>query len=196
MAEAIAASGNAYQNPVSARLIVSSRHLCAAVLGEHLEPIFQHRNAAFTSVLPIDHATVITAAQTLVFGDAMASLDLCASAAFYWSGIAPTKVDREFDLGFIAKPTWAPQLPPWVTGWHANLLADGRWTTVEQFRHAQIHRLVRRSTKVGGPGGPEITLSPSSQQDPDQPVENVYANVNACALEHWRIFWQTLVANP
>ncbi len=73
---------------VETRLDVSARHRSTVELGRQLEP----------SYLPVDHRTVITAAQTLVFGGAQACLDLCGSALIHWHSHAASSY-RDFDMG-------------------------------------------------------------------------------------------------
>jgi hypothetical protein len=174
----IRASGRRYALAVETRLDVSARHLSTVELGRRLEPSFYRDGEALRSYLPTDHGTVITAAQTLVFGGAQACLDLCGSALIHWHGHAASS-NRDFDIGDLTSDglrRLGVTLEPWAVEWRNQTKGDARYTYLDRYRGAQIHRIVRRSSTVrpGRDARSESWLSTSDSIDPDEPVEHVY----------------------
>lgn len=148
--------GEAPTNDVETRMDVSARHVATAAFGAQLEPAWQAYDKQLAAIFPgLGHATAVTAAQSLVFGNAMTALDMCASAAATWCSAPPIGEDREHDLGsLISRKSGAPTVrqpqwsPAWLTAWATALANDPRFGALWSFRDRQTHRVVRRSTSV------------------------------------------------
>lgn len=192
-------SGRPYASQVETRLDVTARHLSTVELGRQLEPCLTRDGEALRLHLPTDGATVIMAAQTLVFGGARACLDLSASALIHWHGYAASS-DRDFDMDDLTSARLGKlgvTLEPWAVKWRNDTKGNDMYAKLHGFRSAQIHRIVRRSSTVhlGAEPRSESWLSASDSIDPDQPVDEVYRTVFTFADERWREFWRALAAS-
>jgi len=196
----IRSSGRGYRHEVETRLDVSARHLSTVELGRQLEPCWRRDNEAIRTHLPTDHGTIVTAAQTLVFGGAQACLELCASAVVHWHG-RPAANDRDFDLGDLRSSALNKAgltLDSWAVAWRDRTRGDSRFAIWDRDRGAQIHRIVRRSSTVfvGSAPTSQSWLSASDSIDPNDPVEDVYETVLNFTREAWMEFWSALANNP
>lgn len=204
-------SGSSHSIFVSTRMHVSARHVSAVVLGAALEQAWSGHGEALAHVFPgLDHGCITTAAQSLVFANAVTALDMCASSGAMWCGAAPLKHGREHDLANLitrhpsmkpVRPDWAA---PWLNDWVDGLIADPRFAELWAKRDEQTHRIVQRSASVtpatiGGRTTEQTsgrsTFGPTG--GPSEPeVSSTYANCVRLTRDRWFAFWIALGANP
>jgi hypothetical protein len=196
--EPIRSSGRPYAHEVETRLDVSARHLSAAHLGPVLEPTWHADPERFAAVLPTDHATVTTAAQTLTFAGSMATLDLCASALLRWIDHRP-RADREFDMGSLHTKCLRREgvtLPAWADDWRRRLRSDATWKALRAYRDGQLHRIVRRDSTVtiGDPPHHDVRLSADPLVRPVDRPGDLFSRVTRFTRGQWEAFWTRLAA--
>lgn len=207
----IHASGSSHAIFVSTRMHVSARHVSTVVFGAALEPAWAGHDDALAEIIPgLDHGCITTAAQSLVFANAITALDMCASSGAMWCGAAPLKHGREHDLAHLitrhpsmkpARPAWAAQ---WLNDWVDGLIADPRFAELWAKRDEQTHRIVQRSAGVtpatiGGRSTEQTTgrstFGPTGALSEPE-VSSTYANCVSLTRDHWLAFWIALGANP
>lgn len=193
----IRTSGKPYAQEIETRLDVSARHLSTVELGRQFEPWWHEEERMGEPNLATDHATVITAAQTLVFAGAQACLDLCASAIVHWHGVGANR-DRDHDLSDLKSQRTRElgfELEGWARNWRNQTTGDDRYRFLDRYRGAQVHRIVRRSATVRlGTATNEAWLSPSPAEDPTDPVDDAYCRVAEFTRSAWAACWTALSA--
>lgn len=152
--------------------------------------MFDNHHEAIAGLFPdLDHATVATAAPTLVYASSAAALDLCVSALAFWCDRPLGKDGREYDLGEMTTKDGRARQREWVPGWAQQWLdttIPGQAKHVE-FRDRQIHRVQSRSATVGA-GGRRQVLAPHNS--PDEPtVQERFEAAVRFTSERWQQFW-------
>jgi hypothetical protein len=197
--EPIRASGRLFAHEVETRLDVSARHLSAACLGMAMEPAWHTDDDRFRSVLPTDHGTVVMASQTLVFASCHAALDLSTSALLMWLGYPPPE-GREWEVATLHRKRLKEEgivLPPWARTWRDGQRGDNRAGVSTGFRHAQVHRIVRRDSTVrlGRLPTSDVRISANAEVEPTRSPGDISAEVIAFARENWERLWVALAAD-
>jgi hypothetical protein len=218
--DSIRTSGRPRCHDVETCLDVSSRHVGVALWAAGLERVWRRNEAAGEPpLLGLDHALLVTATPTLLFGSAVTALDQCVASAAFWEAATPgkgfkDKRDKWYSTGDLlkgAKREATPfPAPPWFDSWFDALVAHGAWDLTKPYRNRQLHQIQSRSVAMHVPtvtvtasvGGsrrePRPTPPPASSVEQFGPtitpggrdVQQHYDEVSAFVLAQWTAFWQ------
>lgn len=218
--DTLRASGRARRRDVETCLDVSARHVGVALWASGLERIWRTNEAVGNPpLLGLDHALLITATPTLLFGSAVTALDQCvAAAAFYEAASVNGGFKNRWGNWYATGDLYQGSLrastpfaaPLWFDAWFDGLIADPAWDLTKPFRNRQLHQVQPRSAAISVPtitATVHVGGSPASPPPPSRPAQSVeqfgstlnstgldvnkhYDEVGSFTLRHWSSFWQ------
>jgi hypothetical protein len=181
----IDASANPAINDLRRLLVVSACHVVSAYAGNVL-----YQNPEVLSPFDIDQASVeIAASPMLAFGSGRASIDLCASSLIRLRGFRP-KPDREWDFKELKQriKKGSVSLTAGEQSWFDDVDAAPEW---REFRHAAVHRAVRRDTTVSS-GARSSRISATLAKPGTEDSRVTLDRLVTFTEDRWRQFWLAL----
>jgi hypothetical protein len=170
---------------VASRLGVSAQHVAASRLGATLYEDPQ--------LLDSQNGVVVrNGALVMVFGCGLASVDLCASALLRWAGHPPSKNDHDFeDLRRMVKEDDVALTSPEMK-WYESVLGTREGKDLRDFRHAVVHRVIRRDINVVVHGPTTTKLSPDVSRPGHVDDVELTDRTAGFVEARWKEFWTNL----
>jgi hypothetical protein len=203
--EAIRSTEHPRRLDVDHLLRLSARHVSAVEFGRDLEARETDEPGYARDVLDVDPTTLRTAVLTVVLASALTTLDLCASALWFWIRPATTE---HVDLGNVREHAKRAKvaIPAPFGDWLQHTYGSHQYKPIEEFRHAHIHRTVREDATVRtnvvrlGPDGTPLgvnvtrTVGANPARPPTHERRELLRQVAEFVPERWQAFWPLFVS--